>query len=707
MVGAVVSYDTGEFVAFDGSRSCGLPHYLPGKKPGAGHRKGVGVPQMKKRSRIVRVERHELGPRGYIAGMRLHEWHLGVALLVGLGIGAAAGLVRDALPVVLVVAAATWLIAKDWGDILPRHRDTRAWRLGLHRRPLPLRAFRRADPLPVIVAAAAALIGVVNLLSALTPNISWRGHLLLQVEGVSELHYFHALVIPASIALLVCVPYLYRRRLRALWLAVLLLVALGIFNLFKGLDFEEAIGDFVCAGLLWVGRGSFYVRHDPLTRRSGLLRIPLVLAGGFGLSFALVAIAAAARASAATLLRETGDLLLWQDGPLTFHHEFVRLDLAVGLISLVTVAVTAYLFFRPLALPRDLPDHEVRKAAGDLVRAHGSDTLAYFKLRRDKRYFFSADMEAFVGYRVESRVLLVSGEPVGPKDAILPLLEQLATFAESRGLRLAAVSVGEAMKPAFEQVGLRPFYMGDEAILETSSFSLEGRAIRKVRQSVSRLERAGYSAELRAVSELDDATSAALVSVSEAWRGEKPERGFSMALDSICSEDHADTVMVIARDESGAIRGFLHFVPSYGRAAMSLSSMRRDPDTPNGLTEFMVVKAIELLRERKVEEVSLNFAAFARLLHSPEGLMQRILGRALSRADAVFQIERLYRFNAKFFPRWEPRYLMYEGSRNLPRAALATMWVEGQLPKPVLSRLRVTPSSRRRRREEARAASRR
>jgi lysyl-tRNA synthetase class 2 len=212
-----------------------------------------------------------------------------------------------------------------------------------------------------------------------------------------------------------------------------------------------------------------------------------------------------------------------------------------------------------------------------------------------------------------------------------------------------------------------------------------------VRQSVSRLEKAGYSVDLLPVSELDEATGDALQAISEAWRGDKAERGFSMALGALSREEQWDTVMIVARDQSGSVRGFLHFVPSYGRAAMSLSSMRRDSDTPNGLTEFMVVKAIELLHERGIEEVSLNFAAFARFLRSPEGRAQRTFGHLLSQADAAFQIERLYRFNAKFFPRWEPRYLMYEGSRNLPRVALATMWVEGQLPKPGLGWLRARP----------------
>jgi lysyl-tRNA synthetase class 2 len=116
---------------------------------------------------------------------------------------------------------------------------------------------------------------------------------------------------------------------------------------------------------------------------------------------------------------------------------------------------------------------------------------------------------------------------------------------------------------------------------------------------------------------------------------------------------------------------------------MSLSFMRRDPGTPNGLTEFMVVKAIELLRERGVHEMSLNFAAFARWLHSPRHVIERALGKLIALGNPFFQIESLYRFNAKFFPRWEPRYLVYEGALGLPRTGLAAMWAEGQLPKPL------------------------
>jgi len=192
---------------------------------------------------------------------------------------------------------------------------------------------------------------------------------------------------------------------------------------------------------------------------------------------------------------------------------------------------------------------------------------------------------------------------------------------------------------------------------------------------------------------LDPGVLEQVENVVERGRQGAPERGFSMAMESLQGQHDHETLLVIARDGEGAIRGVLHFVPCYGRPAVSLSFMRRDPETPNGLTEFLVVRAIELLRERGVEELSLNFAAFAKWMHSPSKRHERVLGKLIALGNPYFQIESLYRFNAKFFPRWESRFLVYEGAFGLPRAGIAALWAEGQLPKPAL-RMRESASSR-------------
>jgi lysyl-tRNA synthetase class 2 len=642
---------------------------------------------------MLRLDRHELGPRVYVLGRRVHEYHLGLALVALLGVGAALGGVRVGAGSILVGVAAAWLIAKDWRDLIPSKRDTAAWRIGLHRRPAPLRALRRSDFLPPLAALAAFSVGLVDLISTVTPNDGWRQRLLSGLVSTEEMRLFHALALPAAAALMATAFYLYRRRRGAVHVAIVLLVSLAALNVFKGLDFEEAVWSLGAAALLWWGRDAFHVRHDPVSLRSAIWRVPAVVAGAAIFIIGSVAIGAPAGTAPGAILRTAGDLVLWQRAPVAFHDELEHLPLAVFLVVALALVTIAYLIFRPLAAPRALPDPQLRALAARLVRAHGTDTLAYFKLRRDKHYLFSPDRNAFLGYRIENGVLVVSGDPVGSPAAVTEVMAEAVRFAEQRGLKVAGVGVGAVTLGIWKQAGLRSLYIGDEAIVDTAAFSLEGRPIRKVRQSVHRLEGAGYTLEVRDVAGLDRRLVAELDEVSVRWRGRTAERGFAMAMDSLAG-DHCGGIVVVARDPEGAARGFLHFVPTYGRQAMSLSFMRRDPKTPNGLTEFLVARAIELLRERGIEEVSLNFAAFARVLHSPRSRADRLLGRAIALANPFFQIESLYRFNAKFFPRWEPRYLVYEGALGLPRAALAVMWVEGQLPHPRARGRRPLPSPR-------------
>src|SRR5437660_10502703 len=113
--------------------------------------------------------------------------------------------------------------------------------------------------LPRAAAACAAVVGVVNIASALTPNIRWRGHLLLEFEPVEAMRLFHALALPAGAALLLVSPYLIKRRRRAWQAAVLLMLALGLFDLLKGLDFEETALTWGAAAALIAGGNGFRV----------------------------------------------------------------------------------------------------------------------------------------------------------------------------------------------------------------------------------------------------------------------------------------------------------------------------------------------------------------------------------------------------------------------------------------------------------------
>ena len=159
-----------------------------------------------------------------------------------------------------------------------------------------------------------------------------------------------------------------------------------------------------------------------------------------------------------------------------------------------------------------------------------------------------------------------------------------------------------------------------------------------------------------------------------------------MALDRLGGAHQRDTVVAVARDGDGHARGFLHFVPSYGRPAVSLSFMRRDPETPNGLTEFLVARSLEAFRERGVKEVSLNFAAFARLLTEPANIPERVAARNAALGRRVVPDREPIPVQCQVRTALEPRFVLYEGRLGFARTGLAAAWAEGQLPKPLARR---------------------
>jgi lysyl-tRNA synthetase class 2 len=596
---------------------------------------------------LVAVERHALGPRLHILGRRVHECHVGLALA---GLAILSLLVHGAeLLAMALVPLSAWLLVKDWRDLHPATRDTAAWSLGLHRRPDAPPAPRARDRVPGLAAVATAVVGAVNVGSVMTGDLPARARAVLALAPAGEVRLAHALALPAGLALLGVAWPLARRRRRALHLALVLLAALGVVNMVKSLDWDVAITSWALAALLWHSRAAFWVEHDR------------------------VRVVRAVSRSAAI-------------GP-EFRAPFAWLPEALGILGAGGVAAAAANLLGPLR-PRFVSDTLERRRAAGLVRRHGNDTLSAFKLRRDLGRCFTADGGAMAGYRIEAGTMLVAGDPVGPPEAIPALLDDVVALARRHGLALGAVGASREFAASARRVGLRRVYLGDEAILPGGPMDLSGGAMKSLRKAVNRVARHGYTAELSTVGDLDAATIAELDGLSTRWRDGAAERGFSMAHDALVDDLLRDASVVIARDADGRVRVFLHFVPVYGRSAVSLAFMRRDRDTPNGVSDFLVVEAARLLGEHGVEELSLNFAAFGRWLREPANALERAAARLLRVGDRWFQLERLMRFNAKFQPRWQPRYLLFAGPAQLPRVVLGALWAEGQLPRPRVPRLR-------------------
>jgi lysyl-tRNA synthetase class 2 len=159
-----------------------------------------------------------------------------------------------------------------------------------------------------------------------------------------------------------------------------------------------------------------------------------------------------------------------------------------------------------------------------------------------------------------------------------------------------------------------------------------------------------------------------------------------MALGRLGDPDDGDCVIVTA-NEDGMLRAVLHFVP-WGSDGLSLDLMRRDRAGQPGLNDFLIVETIKAAPELGIKRISLNFAMFRAALERGErigaGPVLRAWRWLLVFMSRWFQIESLYRFNAKYCPVWAPRFFVYPGGRDAPRIAFAALEAEAFLVWPKL-----------------------
>ncbi|MFI5757929.1 phosphatidylglycerol lysyltransferase domain-containing protein [Streptomyces sp. NPDC051569] len=568
----------------------------------------------------------------------------------------------------------------------------------------------RPESVPALVGAACTFIGLLDIAAGVFPRFRHsRMHSVAEVLPGALGPFAAALSLSVGVLLLLLAHGLKRRKRRAWRAAVLLLPAGAAAQLYRH-SVVGAVLSLALFALLLRHRGQFAALPDPRSRWRALANFVVMGAGSIGLGLVIVS-AHPHRTLGSPGLSERLEHVLYGlfgfEGPVDYSGIVGgTVGYSLGALGLLTALTTIYLALRP-EHPAALLTEDDERRLRVLLTAHGGrDSLGHFALRRDKGVVFSPSGKAAVCYRVVSGVMLASGDPIGDVEAWPGAIERFMDEATAHSWTPAVMGCSETGGEVWtRETGLDALELGDEAVVDVPDFSLRGRAMRNVRQMVTRIERAGYETRVRRVRDLSEAELERIRRAAADWRGTDTERGFSMALGRIGDPADGDAVIATAHRPGedtpgpyGDLKAVLHFVP-WGTDGMSLDLMRRDRSADPGMNELLIVAALRAAPGMGVARVSLNFAMFRSALARGErlgaGPVLRGWRGVLVFLSRWFQIESLYRFNAKFRPRWEPRYVVFRSSRELPRIGLAAMRAEGfvtlALPRPLR---RLTPGDR-------------
>ena len=543
-----------------------------------------------------------------------------------------------------------------------------------------------------LIGALTALGGLIVLVSTL-PAVGGRvGRVVDVVTPFGVRVTSHVIAVAAGVALLYLAGQLARRRHLAWLLAVVLFSASFVVDLLREHHYIAAVYSLFMVVLLLLSRSKFQAPGDPPTLLEFLRFVPRYLVIVFVYGYVALFLERKSLSPSPTFWKNAETIalgLVGIDGPYRYERNFFNWAFPSSLLLLGVGGLLAMviLLFRPI-VSRSFVTTESMLEAVSIVKDYSTDSLDYFALRDDKLFFVSSDHRAFLAYTYVARQALVSGDPIGAPESIPLVIDEFLQMCRDRAWGVSFLAVREADRDLYVNRGLHTVYLGDEAVIDVRGFSLAGKKWKSIRQSSGRIERT-YTYEWMSETEASPELLTQLNDISKRWRGKAPERGFTMTLSQDVEGTNPDFRLCVALDETGAPGGFLRVIPIYGpHGGYTLDIMRRDPDTPNGMTEFLLTRTIMKLDELGFERFSMNFAAWGRFFEDDVDytFTQRIVKFGLNLMSPFYQIKSLKEFNQRFYPEWIPRCIAYEGFRSLPRVALLYSAAEGFLTLPVIGK---------------------
>jgi phosphatidylglycerol lysyltransferase len=501
---------------------------------------------------------------------------------------------------------------------------------------------------PPVTAAAVFTGGFILLVSGALPALEDRMALLRRWVPLPFIETSHFLASVTG-ALLLVVAYGLQQKLRSAWVsALILLSAAAIFSLFKGIDYEESILCFAVIGLLWFGENEFY-------RKGGLLDT------GPSPEWAVAAIIAAVASMwiGAVIYHDDGygNYLWWDFAYRGDEPRFLRASLGISAVFLI---VLSYRLLHKPAPMREPASQEDLARAGPIIAAspRAEANLAYL---RDKRLIFNADDSGFIMYGVRGRTWIAMGDPIVPEgrgiDDLVWRFRELVD--QHRGIPVFYQAT-TAHLPAYLDAGFSMAKLGEDAWVDLSKFTLDGKEGRRIRQNKAAAERSEAILEIVPAAEVG-AIMPDLKRVSDAWLGARGggEKGFSLGFWSEPYLRHYDHAVI---RHFGEIVAFANIWKSAHKEEYSVDLMRHTPGAPPGMMDLLFISLMEQAKVEGFRWFNLGMAPLSGLPdHRLANLWSRFATLVFRYGDRFYNFSGLRSFKNKFKPEWRPRYLAYPG----------------------------------------------
>ena len=513
------------------------------------------------------------------------------------------------------------------------------------------------------------ILGIVNIISVLTPALPERLRLLKDYLLVDFVSFSNSFVFIAGLFLLVTAAFMLRGLRTAWWFAVALSIISIFGNIAKGIDYEEATIAFLIVGSLVATRKQYYVKTNPKLGTVGLqtavLSIAAVMLYGvvgfyfldkrhFHIDFNIFQ----------SFRYTLQNFFLIGSRDLIPHDAFARDFIYLIKISgFASIAFLIYSLVRPYVF-RITPEEEEIARAKSLTKQYGNSAVDYFKTYSDKLIFTPTEINAFISYRVSRNFAVVLENPVAEnREEMKKCIVSFSKYAYENGLKEIYYRVPKESLPVYNELSRKSLFLGQEGVVDLSSFSLEGGDKKSIRNALNKIKEQGYTTHVN-TPPLRDGLIQKLKAVSDEWLKltEREEIIFSQGM--FVEREIKDQIVISVENSEEKIIAFLNIIPDYVKNEGTYDLLRKTADAPNGIMDYILLELFKYFKDNGIQYINLGFAPMSGL-NDPHNFTEKSMKFAYEKIRSFSHYKGQRDYKDKFNPIWNDKYLIYSNDYDL------------------------------------------
>ncbi len=512
-------------------------------------------------------------------------------------------------------------------------------------------------------------LGIINIISVLSRGTPEKLQVLRNYLFFDVINLSRGFVLITGVILLVTATFMLRGLRSAWWIAIVLSLTSVMGHITKGINLPEAgIALFVTFALIST-RKEYFVKTNPRIRSYGitaaLISISTVLIYGtigfylldkrhFQIDFSLVQ----------SIKYTLENFFLLGDSNLIAHDSFANFFLyTIKITGTLSIGFLVYSLIRPYVF-KSSPTAEEYGTASKLVSQSGISSLDYFKLYRDKQFFFSSRSDSFISYKVWGNFAVVLEDPVSPsKEDMKEIIVEFRKFCYDNGLKEIYYRVPGESLGVYEQVSKKSLFLGQEGVVDLSKFTLEGSDKKSIRNALNKIREQGYS-HMILTPPVKDGVMQKLKSVSDEWLRLTGRNEITFSQGIFVEEELKKQTILTVETKEEKIIAFLNIIPDYAPNEGTYDLLRKTSDAPNGIMDFMLVELFNYFRSHGVQFVNLGFAPISGL-NDPHNFTEKSIKFAYEKIKSFSHFKGQREYKEKFQPVWYDKYLIYDNEYDL------------------------------------------